>query len=147
MAVVRESVYAALFAAATAGMTAAGVKVVSRRLKHWSDVPGESQPAVYMLQRTESVTPETPGGLAYWTFRVDFYIYVWTAPEKDPGPVINPLVDLLYNNFIAAQDSDGSVTLGGLVLDAYIDGTMETSEGCLGDQEVAIVPVTVRLFA
>ncbi len=145
--IVRENIYAALFAAATLNLQTNGVVTISRRLKHWADVPSDRQPAVYMLQRQESVNPETPGELAYWTFKVDLYVYVWTAPDKNPGPIINPIIDLIHANFIAAQNSDGSATLGGLVMDAYIDGTIETSEGCLGDQEVAIIPVTVKLYA
>ena len=35
-------------------------------------------------------------------------------------------------------------TLGGLVAHAWIDGVIETDEGVLGDQAVAIIPVVIK---
>src|SRR5690348_2001477 len=133
----REPIYSALFALLSA---AASFATSSRRLRHWSDVGSAEQPALFVVQKSE--TAERKAGLpAKWRAAVDVYVYVH-APDDETAPstVLNPLLDAIE----AALAPQGSVqTLGGLAAHAWIAGKIETDEGVLGGQAVAIVPVEI----
>ena len=133
----REPVYAALFALLSG---AASFATASRRLRHWSDVGPAEQPALFVVQKSE--TAERKASLpAKWRASVDVYMYAH-APDDETAPatVLNPLLDAIE----AALAPVGAVqTLGGLAAHAWIAGKIETDEGVLGGQAVAIVPVEI----
>jgi len=133
----REPIYAALFALLAAS---GGYVTTSRRLLHWNDVSKEQQPALFQAQRNELAKTDT-GKPTVWTLNVDVYVYVRTDGGAPPGPILNPLLDAIE----AALAPAGSnvQTLGGLVHYARIDGAIETDEGTLGDQAVAIIPISI----
>lgn len=137
----REPIYAALFAKLQA---AASFKTASRRLRHWSDVPAGQQPALFMAQRAESVVAQqpVPGLPKKVTLEVDVYVYVRAAANAAPGPLINPLLDAI-DAALRGDPITGKQTLGGLCEHAWIEGTIETDEGTLGEQAVAIVPIRI----
>jgi hypothetical protein len=138
--VIREPIYRALFARVS---MAAAFATASRRLRHWSDVPAAEQPALFQVQKSE--TARTKRGLpTEWTLAVDFYLYV-QAPDETTSPslLLNPLLDAVQKA-LAPAGSDVALnvqTLGGLVSHCWIAGRVETDEGVLGGQAVAIVPV------
>lgn len=136
----RETIYAALYAKLTA---IPGIVTTGRRLKHWSDVPAEQQPALYLIQRNE--TPSQVKGVpAKWSLKADLYLYVNTGNDENiaPATLLNPLLDAI-EAVLAVEPFSGFQTLGGLVSHAWIAGTIETSEGVLGNQEVAIIPIEI----
>jgi hypothetical protein len=139
--VVREPIYAALYARIAA---AAGFKTISRRLRHWDDVPQGDQPAMFMAQKSESVST-TPGLPSVSVMAVDVYIYAHTQGDKTiaPGTILNPLLDAVVGA-LAPDPITNKCTLGGLVQHAWIDGTIETDEGVLGDQAVCVIPITIK---
>jgi len=134
----REPIYAALFALLSG---AAPFVTASRRLRHWSDVGPAEQPALFVVQKSE--TAERKAGLpAKWRALVDVFVYVH-APDDTTAPatVLNPLLDAIE---LALALAGGAVqTLGGLAAHAWIAGKIETDEGVLGGQAVAIVPVEI----
>lgn len=133
----REPIYSALFALLSA---AASFATASRRLRHWSDVGPAEQPALFVVQKSE--TAERKAGLpAKWRAAVDVYVYVHAPDETTaPATALNPLLDAIE----AALASQGVVqTLGDLAAHAWIAGKIETDEGVLGGQAVAIVPVEI----
>lgn len=138
----REPIYAALFAKLQA---VDGFVTVSRRLKHWADVPPVEQPALFMAQKRETVTT-TPGLNPVWVFSVDVYLYAHTQGDANlsPGAILNPLIDSI-TAALAPEVVSNKQTLGGLVQHAWIDGSIETDEGVLGEQGVAIIPVTIKV--
>lgn len=119
-------------------------KTASRRLKHWSDIAPAQQPAMFQSQRTEIVT-RTPGLNPVWDLHLDIYLYANTGGDRDKSPaqIINPLIDAI-EAALKPNPIDNKQTLGGLVQHAWIDGAIETDEGVLGDQAVAIIPVVIR---
>lgn len=134
----REPVYAALFALLSG---AAPFVTASRRLRHWSDVGPAEQPALFVVQKSE--TAERRAGLpAKWRASVDVYIYAHAPDDAtSPATVLNPLLDAIE---AALAPAGGAVqTLGGLASHAWIAGKIETDEGVLGGQAVAIVPVEI----
>ncbi|HLJ52130.1 MAG TPA: hypothetical protein VKT24_02020 [Rhizomicrobium sp.] len=133
----REPIYAALFALLSA---AAPFVTASRRLRHWSDVGPAEQPALFVVQKSE--TAERRAGLpAKWRASVDVYVYAH-APDDQAAPStsLNPLLDAIE---AALAPVSAIQTLGGLVAHAWIAGKIETDEGVLGGQAVAIVPVEI----
>lgn len=119
-------------------------KTTSRRLKHWSDVAPAQQPALFVSQRTEIVT-RTPGLNPIWELQLDIYLYANTGGDKGiaPSQILNPLIDAI-EEALKPNAIDNKQTLGGLVQHAWIDGAIETDEGVLGDQAVAIIPVVIK---
>lgn len=138
MSITREPIYSALFNLLS---NAATFNTKSRRLRHWNDVPKDQQPALFMAQRSE-VARTQRGQPTEWTLTVDVYIYCRTDGKLDPGPIINPLVDAI-EAALAPNPIENVQTLGGLVHRAQVDGAIETDEGTLGDQSVAIIPITI----
>jgi hypothetical protein len=136
----RELIYSQLFARFSA---LPGVRTASRILKHWNDVPSEMQPAVYVAQTTETAI-EQPSPLAQkWRLSVDLYLYVSTSGQVPPATLLNPLLDAIEQALVP-HPSTGRCTLGIEGVEwAAIDGTIETDEGTLGNQAVAIVPISI----
>lgn len=142
----REAIYSALFAkfsALTTGGTPA-FKTASRRLKHWSDTPPTDQPALFQAQGTE-VPTNTPGLNQAWELHATLYLYAHTQadPAKAPAEILNPLIDAVVAA-LAPDPITNKCTLGGLVQHAWIEGAIETDEGVLGDQAVAVIPLVIK---
>ena len=134
----REPIYSALFARLIA---VPGLVTTSRRLKHWVDVGAQLQPALFQAQRNETAM-QVSGLPVKWTFKLDVYLYVRTDGGQSPGPIINPFLDAI-EAALAPNAVETVQTLGGLVKHCWIDGAIETDEGTLGDQAVAIIPITI----
>jgi len=134
----REAIYSALFTLVSA---APGLVTKSRKLLHWNDVPPSQRPALFMAQRRES-TMQVTGRPTVWTLHVDLYVYVSTLGNDYPGQALNPILDAIATKLdypYAGQPQ----TLGGLVQWARIEGSIETDEGTLGNDAVAIIPVSI----
>lgn len=139
----REAIYAALFSRL---QNIPGFNTTSRRLRHWNDVASSERPALFQAQGHETAKPGDPArGLpTKWTLAVDLYVYVSTTDQAAPGSAINPLLDAI-EAALAPEGMATAQTLGGLVEHCWIEGRIDTDEGTLGSQAVAIVPI--RLLA
>lgn len=135
----REAIYAALFTRLSA---IPGLKTTSRILKHWNDVPTEQRPALFTSQAGES--PQTQTGQATkWLLMVDVYVYVQTDGTTPPGSVLNPILDAIEAIF-PLHPITGKHTLDAPGVEwARIEGQIQTDEGTLGNQAVAIVPIHI----
>jgi hypothetical protein len=139
----REAIYAALWALAAA---AANFATASRRLRHWSDVSPAEQPALFMCE-TGSVAEQRPprGSPPVWKLYADLFLYAHSAdPYLAPAAILNPLLDAV-EAALAPAPVTGIQDLGlpTIVQHAYIAGKIETEEGVLGDQAIAVVPVEI----
>jgi hypothetical protein len=137
----REPIYAALFALVQG---AASFVTISRRLRHWSDVAAAEQPALFQIQKSETAEERRPLPVK-WRARVDLYLYAHAPDELTaPATMLNPLLDAL--EVALAPDPVSHVqTLGGLVQHCWIAGGIQTDEGVLGGQSVAIVPIEILI--
>lgn len=137
----REAIAVALFNLAK---TTGGFITTSRRLKHWSDVSAEDQPALFQSQGKELVDTAAAKMGAPNTHKLEFQLCIYahsTDIAVPPSSLLNPILDALE---AALTPTPGTKqTLGGLVQHAFISGSIETDEGVLGDQAVAIVPIEV----
>ena len=135
----RETIYAALF---TKLSSMSGIVTKSRILVHWDEVSTRDQPALYQTQISE--TPiQTKGMPTKWNLKAQIHLYANRGGDHKaiPSQTINTMIDNIES--ILKPDSNGFQTLGGLVSHCWISGTILTSEGLLGDQEVAIVPIDI----
>jgi hypothetical protein len=138
----REPIYAALFALLTG---AAPFVTASRLLRHWDEVGPSEQPALFQVQKRETAK-EAEGSPTVWRAEVDLYLYC-QAPDDETAPatVLNPLLDAIETALkpSGADLANGTQSLGGLVKHCWIAGAIETDEGALGGQAVAIVPIEI----
>lgn len=138
----REPLYAALFALL---QQVPGIVTCSRRLRHWSDVGRSEQPALFLAQVRETATPGDPAhGLpTKWLLQADLYLYVYGDSRSPPGIRLNPLLDAIEAALAPTGPMQRTQTLGGLAERCWIEGDIDTDEGTLGDQAVAIIPVRI----
>lgn len=138
---IRETIYAALFERLS---DIAGIASAGRRLKHWGDVAPAMQPALFLVQKRELPTQRS-GLPAAWTLQADLFLYVHAGsdPNRVPATALNDLLDKVETALAPAADADVQ-TLGGQVAHCWIDKSgIQTDEGVLGEQAVAIVPITI----
>lgn len=130
---------------------AAEFKTKGRRLPGADQVPGSQQPAFFLGSPTEEHQVPVRGGDKRRVFRFTAWVYVYAdaAHTAIPATPLNAVLDA----FEAAltpdpmKDRDGGggerCTLGGLVYDCRIEGTIDTDEGLLGPQGYARIPIVV----
>ena len=140
--IAREWIYAALFAR-LAG--AAHFVTAARRLRHWSELAPAEQPALFMRQKAEHASVATLAAPTVWTLVIELYVYAHaSSPYVAPATILNPLIDAVEAT-LAPLAATGLQDLGlpAMVQHAYIAGKIETDEGVLRDQAVAIIPVEI----
>ncbi|MGH7044935.1 MAG: hypothetical protein ACREE2_00925 [Stellaceae bacterium] len=140
--IVREMIYSALW---TLAATVGGFASANRRLRHWTDVGPAEQPALFMSEKGSVAQIKALGAPTVWTLYADFYVYVHSDdPYGAPALLLNPLLDAL-EAALAPSPTTGVQNLGlpQMVQHAYIAGKIETDEGVLGDQAIAIIPVEI----
>lgn len=138
----REPVYAALFAKLQA---AAPFVTTSRRFKHFADVAPADQPALFLVQRPESVST-TPGLDSVHELSCDAVVYANARGDDSvvPAAVINGLVDAVFAA-LKPNPITNKQSLGGLVEHAWVEGQIETDEGLLQEQGYALVPIRMKV--
>lgn len=138
MALVRETVYAALF---TRLQAIPGLKLTSRRVKSISDVPANLFPALFLAQTFQRPVYEA-GRVTQWELGADVYIYAFDRAGQNPGGIMNPLMDALTVALAFDNIMSNACTLGGLALKCEI-GPVETDEGTMGEQAIVRAPITI----
>ena len=140
----REPIAVALF---TKLQGVAQFATASRRLKTWQDVTPADQPALFLASRTELATWQAPGLGVIWQIFFDAYVYVNTGTDQTiaPSTVMNPLLDAIEQVLLPDNLITNKQTLGGLVQHCWIEGRIDTDEGLLGSQGVAIIPIVVKV--
>lgn len=140
--IIREWIYSALW---ELGSGAARFASADRRLRHWADVTPAEQPALFMSEKGGQAAVKKLGAPIVWTLYADFYLYAHSSdPYLAPATILNPLLDAL-EAALAPSPTTGIQNLGlpEMVQHAYISGKVQTDEGVLGDQAIAIVPVEI----
>jgi hypothetical protein len=140
MSLVRETYYGAL---ADRLRTIPGIRKFGRRLLHFNDVKPAEQPAIFLAQGGQ-VPSYQPGRTIMWELRADIYLYVNGGKNTDPGVLMNPIMDALTAVFAPDNAMVNACTFGGLCHKVEI-GAIETDEGTLGEQAIAVIPVTMTV--
>ena len=135
-----SAILTAAFAQATTG---AGWVTTSTKLLHWADVPASQRPALFQTMGNPEL--DTAGdGAAGLILPLNSYIYVTHTVPAGPAAQLADRIDALRTAFAPPIGSQWQ-TLGGLVHRATITGTIQTDEGTLGTDAVAIVPVRITV--
>jgi hypothetical protein len=137
----RRQIFAALFALVS---SPPGFKTASRTVKSWADVDSADQPALFQVEGKQEAEARPAIGKK-WVFHAELVIYAHQANTTNGADVVdllNDLVDTVVSRLAPPLGLENQ-TLGGLVTDARVEGTIETSEGRLGQQAVAIIPVVI----
>ena len=140
--IIREAIYAAVWELAAG---AAPFASKNRRLRHWVDLAPAEQPALFMSEKGGLATVKALGAPIVWTLYADFYVYAHSSdPYLAPAAILNPLIEAL-EAALAPSPTTGTQNLGlpEMVQHVYIAGKVQTDEGVLGDQAIAIVPVEI----
>jgi hypothetical protein len=98
-----------------------------------------------MAEKGGHAVTKVLGAPIAWTLYADFYVYAHSSdPYLAPAMILNPLLDAL-EAALAPSPATGIQNLGlpSMVQHAYIAGKVETDEGVLGNQAIAIVPVEI----
>lgn len=136
----RESIFAALFALTSGSAT---LRTRSRTLRDFTQVDPAEQPALFQAEGRQAAT-KVAGMPTKWTFHAELVVYVHraTCGQDDVVVALNAEVDTIVAA-LEPSPATGTQTLGDLVHDCRIQGEIETSEGRLGDQAVAIIPIEI----
>ena len=144
----REAIFGALFALSESiewGTPARGWQTRSRRVKLFSDVPVDQQPAIFQAEHDE-VTSQQSNMPYKWVLKAQWIIYQATGNNPDGVPAIenNLILDAVQAAF-APQPSDPGYpkrnTLGGLVHHCYIDGSVFKDPGDIDNQGMMVIPI------
>ncbi len=148
----RELIYSTLWTKVSTAV-AADFITIQRRLRHYADVTPAEQPAIFMAE-----TSGYAGHLAgtrqdyatnapvVWTLLADFYVYIFvTDVTIAPGSLLNPRIDAIEASLQPKAADNGFQTLGlpRMVRHARLQGKLQTDEGVLGNQALAIIPVEI----
>jgi hypothetical protein len=138
----REAAAVALFAVLSA---LPAVRSSSRILQHWNDVAAENQPALFQTQVGHEQT-RTAGFPSLVTMSFEIFLYVSTTEGSGDAPAtqLNQLLDAI-DTALAPSIGQAKNTLGGTCESVVISGRINTDEGTLGTQAVAVVPITITL--
>lgn len=115
----------------------------SQTLRLWKDVSATEMPAFFLSLRGEEAKPLRTGPVTKWTRFYDAWIYVNHDGTGNPAmKALAASLDLVEERLRPIPGAERQ-TLGGLVYVARLEGTVETDEGSLGDQAIAVMPITV----
>lgn len=115
------------------------------RVKEWDQVPPGSQPAMFMQQVIEVSSRRREQQMITWEWYAQVFIYFrsGTVTDQDDWRVLNEFLDA-FDAVIQGRVAGEHQTLGGIVYDCYIEGTVGLYEG-QGDpnQAVIVIPITM----
>ena len=148
----REGIASALF---TLLQGIPGIMTCSRRVRTWDKVEPQEQPALF-LGAGKQIPTQSPDGLkTIWRYQFEGGLYVHNSdPTVAPATQVNELLDAIEAALLPVQcgapGMPNSVqVLGdktGRIRHAWIAGEIETDEGVLGDQAVAVFTVEVEVI-
>jgi hypothetical protein len=150
--VTREPIYAALLAyiqQLTSAPYSLAIPTISRGFKHWSQVPPEEQPAIYVVPEEEAATYERAKIYTRWNLKIALWVYVQKGDDITLGvqmltAILDGIDAVLTVNPANAQGPPAGVnTLNGLVTQCAINGPTIISAGYLENQTVARVPIEI----
>lgn len=123
-----------------------GFRTKSRRLVSFTNVPAEQQPAFFMA--SGDLEPRlgagTPGMPYKWRLHRKVWLYANAGNDDTliPSSIMNPILNAVFAALKPIPPGDRQ-TLGGIVYNVSLSGRIQTDEGLLGPQAVAVIPVEI----
>jgi hypothetical protein len=149
MPVARETIASALYALVNAAVGSVVTLVTSsRRLRHYSTMQASQMPALFQTQRPEEYErtfARTIGLPPKRTMHFEFWLYTSDpqTPQAVPATQLNNVVDAV-EAALSPSPVTNTLTLGGIVVSARIDGMIEYGENLTSDGVSAVViPIAI----
>jgi hypothetical protein len=153
----REAIFSALFnllkaipAPAILGSNGAWV-YSSRDLEDFVDFDPANQPALFMPQDPRQEATMEVFALSQWKLRATAWIYYQADDLIDPSAPRDAVANAVVDAFNAGLVPQPGIpqTLGGLVLNTYIDGTVFSVSGALPEpqrtQAIITIPISMLI--
>ena len=147
MATTREAALAALL---TALSSAATFGVVTRRLLAPEQMCSIGSPGLALVVHHEEYHRPNFAVPPKRTITASVLIYVNAGaanPNAVPDSLLNPIIDGIDTALKADNGASNLCTLGGLVSHCSYSGSITITEGTLGDEAVALVPISILVPA
>jgi hypothetical protein len=139
----REDIYNALLNLLK-GLT--GIQNTARQFITWDQLQPEELPYLMQIENKEIAEVNGRGIPVKWCLNVEALVVVQSAKGESPYPIINPLIDVI-EKAIFKDPNFGPETLGGMVSQVRIKGTVEKGQDKLGTRGWFIVPIEIVLPA
>ena len=117
---------------------------VSNRLRLWTNVDADQQPAVFLVTHQET---DEYRGLGLARRRLNYTMWCYCRSDNSPGSaMLDTMMDAFEVAFkVVDNPSEGSNTLGGLVYWCRIEGKIFKDPGDIDNQTLLIVPLVVEM--
>jgi hypothetical protein len=139
----RESISAALFKLLQAIQTTPAVTTFSRRYVDSTSLGGANLPAVVLLVKSEDAIRKGMGIPIEWKVTAGVFVFVSTTDtDTEPDMVMNNILDAI-EAAVAPDKGSGYQTLGGLVVNCRINGTIERDPGFMSGVGAAAIPIEI----
>jgi hypothetical protein len=123
-------------------------KTYSQWLKEWTDVPSENQPALFLHRGPEEAIQNHAYQVTKWVWNVTVWMYFRTDGLRTtnfyPDMLTDPIKDAIEQLF-QTQTQPQAATLGGLVQNIKVSGTLYCDCGLIDGQGVIIVPLAISI--
>lgn len=116
----------------------------TRQARIWNETP--NQPGAYLVKLSEQVSdPDAYGGKIY---NMSYALLVYVTPDPSATDnyesVLNNIVDVI-DNVLQTKPQGQPQTVGGLVIEAWIEGEVEYGTAILQQNQIfALIPIKVR---
>jgi hypothetical protein len=142
MAAILNVIQGMTFSAAINGTTT--WNTVSNRLRLFSDVAADQQPAAFLVTHNEM---DEYRGLGLLRRRLNLGVWCYSRSDSTPGgPQLDTMLEAFEAAFnIADNFSTNCNTLGGLVYWCRIEGKIFKDPGDLDNQTLLIMPLVVEM--
>lgn len=145
-----EAIMAKLFSIAQSVNTpTTPFKIMSRRMRHFNDVPSSEIPAFFQFQAPGRNTEGGVRGLPVHRLKVYWIAYLPGSQGLNDtvSPTMNRYYDALSNSLLPTgppiMQNQLRQTLGGLVTNCYEDGQGINDEGLLTTPSLIVIPITI----
>jgi hypothetical protein len=124
-------------------------EVSSRRFRFWDEVSADQKPALFLQDYAEEHTRNRALVPAQRTIMCACVIYIAKGMDQSSVPIdlLNDLIDAIdpVSGGVLKPDNipAGRQTLGGLVYDCYIEGSVKKIPGDLDGQGMAEIPIKI----
>lgn len=144
----REDISAALFKLLQGATYPVTINKFSRRYISSADLSSGNMPAVCMLVHNEHADYTMHGLAAKWKLEVYIFIFIETVnPDVEPEATLNTIIDAIDQALTVTTKSINTMnnrqTLGGLVYDCRISGTVERDPGFQSGVGAAAIPIEI----
>jgi hypothetical protein len=150
MAFQPEASELALFNLIKSAVAGLGLTTISRAPHSWGQVDASMQPALYLVPHGAVTTQSGHIGLNRWQFNYSILVYVRGDAQYGPDVVPQTLLNNILQNVrgvLGKVPGPGGVvtgelqTLGGTVINCWIDGPVSIDPCILDQQGGMLIPI------